>query len=616
MTANIAPEIRAISDFLAICPPFDLLDRRQLICCASRISISYHRRGERIDSSSANSVIRIVKAGALDLLSGDTLLDRLGERESVNLPNLLKENRQIYIEANEDSLLYQIDNSLIQKLRDKNRDFDRFFHRQRARRLRRAARFTPNTPKLMRPIMDFASHSVVSCEALTSSAEAAVLMTEHNVSSILVIEDSVLIGILTDRDLRRRLVAKQLPYDTPVSALMTDNPEDITQNATLFDAMLLMSERNIHHLPIVEQGKPVGIVSASDVVKNRENDPVYLIQRISQQTTVEGLASVAKEIPELLKALVPQGAIAAQIAQIVSTVADHIGVRLLQLAEQQLGNAPAPYCWLLFGSQARQEMVLGGDQDNALVIEDSATEQDMDYFASLAAFVCDGLNDCGFDYCRGNIMASNTEWRLRLGDWCKTVSQWVRSPTEDAVMRVSIFFDLRALHGTQTLAHELQSHMLKSASTNSIFLAMLARNAVSNTPPLGFFRRFVLEKNGDHKNTLDLKHRGIIPIVDFARVESLRYNMRDVNTHARIECLSKMGRIALKDARNLIDAIDLLLQIRIKNQYQQLRDGEQTDNFVAPDSLSDIECKHLKDAFSVISDAQHAIANRYTQGVV
>ncbi len=616
VATGLSPELAAIADFLSACAPFDCLTEAQLEQCVRNIEISYHREGSRINPDTGGSLLRIVKSGALDVLDGDNLLDRLGERESVNLPNLQQQNPRVFARVIEDTLLYQLDNTLLNELRADNRDFDRYYHSQRARRLRRAARYLPGVSKMMTPLNDLSRRDVVAASASTSVAEAAGIMTEQRVSSILIMDGDQLSGVVTDRDLRSRVVARQLSYATPLAEVMSRSPLTIDAGATLFDALLLMSQHNIHHLPLVEGHTPVGVVTASDIVRNREADPVYLIQRIAHQRSVAELAQVAVELPAVLKALVPQGAQAHQVTRIVSTVADHIGLRLLALAEQSLGAPPVPYCWLLFGSQARHEMILGGDQDNAMVIDDAATEQDLEYFARLADFVCDGLDQCGFDYCRGGIMAKNPDWRLPLTSWRQTVSNWVREPTEDAVMRVSIFFDIRGLHGQFGLAQALQQHMLASASANSIFMAMLARNAVSNTPPLGIFRRFVLETDGEHKNSLDLKHRGIVPIVDLARVEALRYQVSDVNTRARLQSLMHNGKLAIKDGRNLIDAAQFLQEVRLDSQYRQLSSGQAPDNYVMPADLSDIDSKHLKDVFSVIRDAQTAIVNRYTHGVV
>ena len=614
--SRIDPELADVVDFLRQCMPFSILENAALMTVARSIEVSYHRKGEKFQPHDDVQFLRIVRAGALEIRNPETLLDRMGERECVNLKNLSEENPEIFVVAMEDSLVYNLDLVLVQQQRQNNRELDRFFHNQRARRLRRAARYSADAPQLMLPLSDMLTNKVVSVDSAASVVDAAKIMVEKRISSLIILDDDALVGILTDRDIRTRLVAESRSLETTVADIMTENPAAIEEDATLFDAMLMMSQMNIHHLPVVLGTKPIGMLTVSDVVKTRESDPIFVIQGIAKQSSVDALRLAGQKIPELVKMLVSQGARSSQVSRVASTVADHIGRRLLQLAEAELGPAPVPYCWLLFGSQARHEMVLGGDQDNAMVVSNDASEADMEYFANLAKIVCDGLNSCGYDYCRGGIMASNPEWLMRLDQWCGTVSKWVRSPTPDAVMRVSIFFDIRGLYGNLALAETLQAHMLDNAAKNSIFMAMLASNAVSHRPPLGFFRRFVLEANGEHKDTLDLKHRGIIPVVDYARVEALAHHVTEVSTEERLNALAKMGKMALSDARNLIDAASFLMQIRLENQHDQLSRGEQPNNFVLPSQLSDIQCKHLKDAFSVIKDAQEGMGMRYTRGVV
>ena len=249
-----------------------------------------------------------------------------------------------------------------------------------------------------------------------------------------------------------------------------------------------------------------------------------------------------------------------------------------------------------------------------MVIEDNLEPGDEAYFSELATFVCDGLNACGYPYCNGGIMATNDLWRLRLQDWKSTVSNWVRSPTDDAVMRVSIFFDIRAVAGSESLARQLQQHMLDTASVNSIFLAALARNALCNRPPLGFFRRFVVERNGEHQDMLDLKHRGIIPVVDMARVHAIANGIAEVNTTTRLAALADQKKMALKDARNLQDALDFVMQVRLQQQCEKIRQGKVPDNFVNPQHLANLPRNQLRDAFSIIHDGQTTVSSNFSAG--
>lgn len=616
---NQSPEISAVVDFLRQCLPFNELTPEQLQYAASHIAVVYLRAGQRIlpDFNARN--IRILRSGAVELRSGsEQLLDRLGEKENFNLCNLAAEEPDIVAQVIEDSLIYLLDNQVHAELRNQNRNFDRFFHSQRNRRLRRAVMLTPANNLLMGPIDPMMSHKLVQVHSRLSTQKAAQIMVENRVSSVMVCDDDHLIGIATDRDLRSRLLAQGLPYDTPVGDVMTSNPLSIGRDASLFDALLLMSEHGIHHLPVVEQlgdkRRPCGMLTMSDLIRNREQDPVYLVQFIHKQTSVSGLKRASASLPNVLMQMAESGVRAYQLSQIFTSVSDAITRRLIALASQQLGPAPAAWCWLAFGSQGRAEQALGGDQDNALVYADDAPEGADDYFKQLASFVCDGLNECGYVYCPGGIMATTDCWRQPLAQWKKTVTGWTDEPSLDAVMRVSIFFDIRGVDGDRSLAQALQAHMLKTAQ-NDIFLAALARNAGTHRPPLGFFRRFVLERNGEHAHQLDLKHRGIVPIVDMARIYALAQGVPAVNTRERLKKLGEMQALTLADSRNLMDALEYIMSLRLQAQARQLANQQKVSNYLDPSALPELQREQLRDAFTAVNDAQEALILKFGRGL-
>lgn len=624
-----SPEISAVIEFLQQCLPYNELNANQLQFAASHMDIAYLRAGSQITPDFNARNIRILRTGAVELRSGaNQLLDRLGEKENFNLCNLATEEPDISAHVIEDSLIYLLDNEFHAQLRQQNRNFDRFFHSQRNRRLRRAVMLTPANNLLMGPITSLMSHKVIAIDPKTSVQKAAQLMVDNRVSSVMVSKQDALLGIVTDRDIRTRLVAKGLDYQTPIETIMTKDALSIDNNATLFDAMLLMSEHGIHHLPVTEKidtkqldsagivnTKPCGMLTMSDMIRNREQDPVYLVQFIQKQSSLAGLQRAAASLPNLLSQWSDSGVRAYQLGQIFTSVSDAITRRLIQLAETQLGPAPAAYAWLGFGSQGRAEQAIGGDQDNALVYNDDADDLADAYFRQLAQFVCDGLNSCGYVYCPGGIMATTDEWRQPLRRWREKVSSWTEEPTLDAVMRVSIFFDIRAIYGDKDLAKQLQTHMLSVAKKNDIFLAALARNAATHRPPLGFFRRFVLERNGEHAHQLDLKHRGIIPIVDMARVYALAFGVHAVNTRERLKSLGEIQALTLADSRNLLDALEYILSIRLQNQARQLNNSQPTTNYLDPAALPEMQREQLRDAFTVVNEAQEALILKFARGL-
>jgi CBS domain-containing protein len=614
--ATTNPELDNIKSFLEGCTPFDLLDDTDLHNVIAAIEISYFRSGHKFLPDDDSGGLRIMRSGAAELRGQDEkLVDRFGETVSFNLSRLNREQKGMYVTLIEDSLIYFLPEETHQNVRTNNRDFDRFFHSQRNRRIRRAARHTTNPSEMMSRLSDVMSKAIYSVTPEHNIQQAAHIMSEKRISSILVMENKTLKGIVTDRDIRSRAVAVGLDMNSPISDIMTANPQTISTDKTVFDTTLLMTKSSLHHLPVVEDNDVVGMITSSDLMLARRDDPIYLVQHISRQKSVAELKKIIAKLPDLMIQWVHAGIRADQVAYIFTAVSDAVTAQLIDLFIEENGAAPVEFSWLGFGSQGRTEQLLGGDQDNALLISDNLQTADAAWFEKLSHWVCDGLNECGYVYCPGKIMATTDEWRQTLAGWQTNVSKWTRSPTPDAVMRVSIFFDLRVVYGNKKLGDRLHKFMLEVASKNSIFLASLAENVLDNKPPLGIFRQFVVEHDGEHNDELNLKKRGIIPIVDIARIHSLASRISKVNTNERFDALAKHKTLTINESRNLQDALRIIMQIRLREQVNELMAGRTPDNYINPDKLSKLVRKQLRDAFSVIRDAQQGIEARYRPGM-
>lgn len=610
------PEIQAVADFLRHCLPFNELPGEALQAAARQIQITYFRNGHRFSAQTDDYALRIVRSGAVEIRSsGNQLMDKLGEGESFNIHGLDVGDEGVYAQVIEDSLIYHLPRVHYENLRAEHRDFDRHFHSQRSRRLRRAARYQPNTNMMMLPIAGLISRNPLTLSANATLQATAQAMSERRVSSVLIMNGDQLEGIVTDRDLRSRALAQGLPLDTPVAEVMTRAPRYIDQGASLFDAILHMTQQGIHHLPVLHENRVAGIITSSDLMLARRDDPVYLVQHLSRQRDTRGMRAIIETLPSLLVEVIKGGMRAHQISRVLTAISDTVACRLIELAIEKLGPAPVPFCWLGFGSQARGEQLIGADQDNGLLIDDSANELDLTWFEQMTHFVCDGLNECGYPYCNGKVMATTDEWRQRLQGWKSTVDSWTRTPTPDAVMRVSIFFDLRAVYGDSSLCQRLQKHMLTRTMKDSIFQAALAANVLEQTPPLGIFRRFVVERNGDHRDEFDIKKRGSMPIVDLVRIHALAHGADAVNTRERLQQLMHKKVFTIADGRNLQDAFDTIQQLRVENQSRQIAAGQQASNYLNPKDLPELERKHLKDAFTIVHDSQEALRNHYRQGL-
>ncbi len=449
----------------------------------------------------------------------------------------------------------------------------------------------------------------------TPIIDAAKLMSEHRVSSVLITRGEKLWGVMTDRDLRNRLVAAGLDSGQPVSAIATQSPMTIDMANPAFDALLLMARHNIHHVPVLDGERVAGMITATDLTERQSTSAVHLASEIYKKTAVGGLQSAAGKIGRLQQSLANAEASAYSTGHIVTAMTDAITVRLLQLGEEKLGKAPIPYVWVAAGSQARSEQTAKSDQDNCMVLDDSYDEAAHgEYFKALAQFVCDGLDACGYVYCPGDMMAMTDAWRQPRQKWAEYFKRWTGTPDPKSLMLTCVFFDLRAIHGDASLLDGLRREVLNQTKGNSIFLAYMVGNALQHQPPLGMFKGISTIRNGEHKGKIDLKHTGVVPVVDLARVYALAGGHEAVNTTDRLTSAAAGGAITEERARDLRDALEFLAFTRIQHQARQISAGAKPDNFLNPDEVSNFERSQLKDAFLVVQSLQNVLGQRYQAG--
>ena len=457
----------------------------------------------------------------------------------------------------------------------------RFFDRSRVARPQKQDLAQSRVDTLM-------SDSPVTVAPDATAQQAAQIMAARRVSSVCVCDGSGLAGILTIRDISGKVVADGLPPDTPVAQIMTRDPLTLPPSALGSDVLHMMLERRIAHVPVTEAGRLVGIVTQTDLTRFQAVSSAGLVAEIARAESPAAMAEVTARIPQLLVQLVAAGNRHEVVTRLITDIADTLTRRLLALAEARFGPAPVPWLWLACGSQGRQEQTGVSDQDNCLILSDAVTAEDMPYFHTMARFVCHGLDQAGYFFCPGEMMASNPRWCQPLATWRQYFSRWITRPDPEAQMLASVMFDLRPIGGTSALFHDLQAETLATASRNSIFVSHMIANSLKHTPPLGLLRGFATIRSGEHKNTLDLKHNGVVPVVDLARVYALRGELPEVNTRARLTAAIAAGRLSGSGGQDLLDAYDLIAETRLDHQAAQIREGRAPDNYLVPPALSDL----------------------------
>jgi CBS domain-containing protein len=599
--------------FLQEALPFSFLSSDELDQCLKHLKISYSKVGDLLEGGK-EKIIYLVRTGSIELRDKDgKFRNRMGEGDSLIMPLHEKEGQAKCIE---DCLIYQFPLSVSELLGEHQEPFEHFFNGAISTQSPLELSGTEHNFCLTQSVEELMACPPICCGIEDSILQVAQQMSDKKISSILVTDGGLLKGILTDRDLRSRVLANQVDPASPVSAVMTSQLTTVNPDQSFYDAKILMMTENIHHLPVEENGKALGIITLNDVVRANNSEPLFLIQAISRARDLPALKEVSALLPELTDKMIRASVRAEEIGRILTSITDAITKQLIHFISQEIGSAPCAYAWVAFGSQARQDQMLGSDQDNGLILERELDADEAEYFETFARFVNTGLDQCGLKFCPGEIMAMNIKWRKPLDVWIEYFSDWIRKPEPKALMHASIFYDIRCIAGDQSLTEKLLSFVLAEARKNTIFQACMAENVLQATPPLGFFKTFVLEKDGNHNSVLDLKHRGTVPIVAMARLYALSEGLVQVNTKERLLALSEASILSKSEATNLLDAHEFVAGLRLANQSKQIHAHMDVSNNLDPKTLSPLVRHQLKDAFSVVAESQRLLKMRFRHGAI
>ena len=596
--------------FLRSVHPYDSLDDTALADLARRFEPRDVSAGTQIYAlDQPLDGLYLIHSGEVEVRDAhDAPVSLLGPRNSFGERGLLRDGKAVTsAKAVRDSHLLVLGQADFQALIADNAAARRFFDRSGRQRRDSDDLGTSRVSELM-------AGEPVTCTADTSVRDAARLMAERRISSLCVVDDGKLAGIVTVRDLTNKVVARDLSHETAVREVMTADPLHLSPRAIGSDVLHAMQELGIGHVPIVEDGALLGIVTQTDLMRFQALSSATLVREVATADSAADMIPTTARIPDLLAQLVNLGHRHETVTRLITDIADAATRRLLTLAERELGPPPVRYLWLACGSQGRQEQTGVSDQDNCLMLDDSVQEADYPYFDKLARFVSDGLHMIGYVYCPGDMMATNTRWRQPVSVWRSYFRDWIDTPNPEAQMLASVMFDLRPIGGAFELFEGLHGETLKRASKNSIFVAHMASNALKHSPPLGLLRGFATIRSGDHKKRLDLKHSGVVPVVDLARIYALQGRLKPVNTRARLEAAAEARLISQQGSGDLLAAYDTIAETRLRHQARRVEQGEAPDNYMAPEELPHLERSHLRDAFVVVKGLQSSLGHGRSVG--
>jgi len=594
-----------VARFLVEHRPFDRLPPGALARAAAATVTEHYPPGATILQQGAHvDRLHVVARGLVELRStaGD-LVESIGPGEVFGQLSLLVGTPMLWrAVAGEDTDCYLVPRAEVEPLRGVpgfeatlvQRAGERIRH---AITLRRAA--APANPFAERA-RDLIARPLVTCGQQETVRAAAERMRDEQVSSLVVAGEPL--GFLTDRDLRDRVVAPGIGLDTPVAAIMSTPLITAQADSTMAELLLMMVDRGIHHLPVTEAGRLVGIVTDTDLLRHESRHPLFLRRRLERAGDHEDLVAYAADVRESVARLVDSETPVDDIGRLAGSAQDALVARILRDAERRLGPPPAPYAFMVLGSHARLEATLHTDQDHAIALADDAGPEAEAWAAALADEVVGGLERCGFPRCPGGIMASNPRWRVRLTTWERYFRAWMEEPDEQALADTTIFFDFRQVGGTLDADASLRP-VVGQATAHPAFLGRLALMALRRESPLDMFGQLRGMRQG-RRRVLDLKLRGIAGIVDLARVFALEAGVPETNTLVRLRLAAARG---LDVAPDLAESFEFLQQVRLRHQARRLRAGAEPDNLVALSELTELERRWLRDLFRLLDIARQSV---------
>ncbi|WP_350979241.1 DUF294 nucleotidyltransferase-like domain-containing protein [Shewanella sp. AC34-MNA-CIBAN-0136] len=618
-------EVLEIQSFIAQYAPFDQLPEQVLIDVAKSVEISYYRTDSMIVNFNDNvKELYMIRSGVVELYrrKGE-LYNRLDQGQLFGQMGLLTNNKVRFpAKAVKDTLVYCIPESVFNDLCENYDDFADFVEAEDSTRLKQAVKGKTDDANALTTskVKTLVTREPVVLTCNSSIQAVAKIMAEENISAVLINDpdiddqqDSSFVGIITEHDLCAKVIAAGVSVDNPISQVMSTDLISLDHNAYIFEAMLLMLRNNIDHLPILKNKKPIGLIEVADIIRYESQNSLLFVSSIFQQKSSEDLVLLSAELKNCFVRMVNEDANSHMVGRAMSEIGRNFKQRLLELAEEKFGPPPVPYCFLALGSMARDEQLMVTDQDNAIILDNSYNVAlHGAYFEKLADFVCDGLAACGYSYCTGDIMASNPEYRKTREQWEECFGDWIENPNPQALLNCSIFFDLTGVYGRIKWAEQLNAFILSKAKKNNRFLACLAHNALNRKPPLGFFKDFVMEKDGRHNNSINLKRRGTAPLADLIRVHALAIGSQSQNSFERLEDIIDSGILPTSKGEDLQHAMELISLVRLRHQSTDIESGIEPDNNIEPESMSDFERRNLKDAFLVLSNAQNFLKYRYS----
>jgi CBS domain-containing protein len=625
-----------VADFLKRFPPFELLTKDQILKIAKQVKIKYVEKAEVIyaQNDPLHDHFYLINKGAVSLKKEvDGLIrtiDKFDDGDVFGLrPIFAKENYAISANAEEECILYAIPIDAFKPLAEKNKKVGQFLIESFASNTE-----NPYSKEYQKKLFDIDNETIDSSNQIyelqpvkyvkkvitarlnAKIKEVAILMRNNNVGSIIIEDNNMPIGIVTDKDFRNKVATGVVSNSDSIKSIMSMPVLCYPRNISIAQAQITMMKNNVSHLCITKDGTPntkiIGVFAHHDIILMRGANPAVLMKAIKCSKSTKELKRIREKIMILLNGYIHQNIPLTHISKIMFELNDATIKRIVERCIDKMDTEPpVEFAWISLGSQGRKEQLLHTDQDNAIIFEDvegDKIEEVRTYFLALARKVNKRLDKIGFEFCPADMMAKNPKWCLSLSEWKQQFSDWTSQTGPDEILLCSIFFDFNITYGNEKLTNELSSHIFKITQNNEIFISKLAASALRSASPLSFFRQFLVEQDGEHKDFFNLKIRGLMPITDAGRVLALHYQLKNItNTAERFEKLAELVPENKELYLSCSYTSKALLKFKTKHGVLQNDGG----SFIELAILTKEEKMKLKRCFKTLSNVQELIKVKF-----
>lgn len=605
-----------IKDIIKQTHPFDNLPEKEIDDIISTSDFKIFKKGEIIfrENTEPLDFFYIIVDGEVILERNSQLIAHLKRGDIFGYVSLMSDlsaaSTAKVVEDN--TKIIQIKKEKFRDLLNKYSEFAKFFTKELSKRVHKIPKLTSSfqMERLLNVrLRDIKLKEPILIKGDMNITETSKIMAEKDSTFCLVEKDGE-IGIITERDIIKKVLAKELdPFKIKAKDVATFPIITMDSSEPLFNALLVMAKHRIRKLVIKDSGAIWGILDDRIVISHESKNIVFLIKEINRAKNTEELSylyHLANEsvIEGILSGLDPE-----YVGKYIAELNDHFMARVAQLVEEEIGPPPCNYSIMVIGSEGRREQSLKTDQDNALIFE--GNNENRIYFEQFSEKYIKYLLEIGFPPCPGNVMLSNSYWRRTKDEWFKEITKWMENPKPENILNISIFFDFRNVHGDDKLIDELWEFIFQRIKISKHFLPFLASEAIKFRPPVSFLGKLQTEKEGKHKGEIDIKKHGIFPITQGIRVLSLHNEIRNTNTFERIRKLREMSILTYDFARDLEEGYRFLMTLRLKSQAKKIRNNIPPDNYINPKELSKTEKEILIDVFKKIEDLQKFLFDKY-----